>query len=100
MTHTRVGSIGVIALASFVGGAVADVMLTGRVQARAQAPVVTTQQLNLVDGAGRLRAILSAEDERGWVSLSLFDAFHVTSRRSASEYEAFSSHTNELPIAC
>ena len=74
MTHTRVGSIGVIALASFVGGAVADGMLTGRVQARAQTPIVTAQQLNLVDGAGRLRAILSAEDERGLVSLSLFDA--------------------------
>ena len=74
MRHTRVGSIGVMALASFVGGAVADVMLTGRVQARAQTPIVTAQQLNLVDGAGRLRAILSAEDERGWVSLSLFDA--------------------------
>ena len=74
MRHTRVGSIGMMALASFVGGAVADVMLTGRVQARAQTPVVTAQQLNLVDGAGRLRAILSAEDERGWVSLSLFDA--------------------------
>ena len=74
MKHTRVGSIGVMALASFVGGAVADVMLTGRVQARAQTPIVTAQQLNLVDGAGRLRAILSAEDERGLVSLSLFDA--------------------------
>ena len=74
MRHTRVGSIGMMALASFVGGAVADVMLTGRVQARAQTPVVTAQQLNLVDGAGRLRAILSAEDERGFVSLSLFDA--------------------------
>ena len=74
MTHTRVGSIGVMALASFVGGAVADVMLAGRVQARAQIPIVTAQQLNLVDGAGRLRAILSAEDERGLASLSLFDA--------------------------
>ena len=74
MRHTRVGSIGVMALASFVGGAVANVALAGRVQARAQAPVVTAQQLNLVDGAGRLKGILSAEDERGLVSLSLFDA--------------------------
>ncbi len=74
MRHTRVGSIGVMALASFVGGAVANVALARRVQARAQTPIVTAQQLNLVDGAGRLRAILSAEDERGLVSLSLFDA--------------------------
>ena len=74
MRHTRVGLIGVMALASFVGGAVADVALAGRVQVRAQTPIVTTQQLNLVDGAGRLRAILSAEDERRLVSLSLFDA--------------------------
>ncbi len=74
MRHTRVGSIGVMALASFVGGAVADVVLAGRVQARAQVPIVTAQQLNLVDGAGRLRAILSADDERGLASLSLFDA--------------------------
>ena len=73
MRQTRVGSIGVMALASFVGGAVANVALGGRVQARAQAPIVTAQQLNLVDSAGRLRAILSAEDERGLVSLSLFD---------------------------
>ena len=74
MRHTRVGSIGVMALASFVGGAVADVALAGRVQARAQTPIVTAQQLNLVDRAGRLKAILSAEDERGLASLSLFDA--------------------------
>ena len=74
MRHTRVGWIGVMAAASFVGGAVANVALAGRVQARAQIPIVTAQQLNLVDGAGRLKAIFSAEDERGLVSLSLFDA--------------------------
>ena len=74
MRHTRVGSIGVMALASFVGGAVAHVALAGRVQAQAQTPIVTAQQLNLVDGAGRLKAILSAKDEQGLVSLSLFDA--------------------------
>ena len=74
MRHTRVGSIGVMALASFVGGAVAHVALAGRVQAHAQTPIVTAQQLNLVDGAGRLKAILSAKDEQGLVSLSLFDA--------------------------
>ena len=74
MRLTRVGSVGVMALASFVGGAVADVALAGRVQARVQTPIVTAQQLNLVDGAGRLKAILSAEDERGRVPLSLFDA--------------------------
>ena len=74
MRHTRVGSVGVMALVSFVGGAVSNVALAGRVQARVQTPIVTAQQLNLVDGAGRLKAMLSAEDERGWVSLSLFDA--------------------------
>ena len=73
MRHERVSLIGMLLMSSFLGGLVASAALAGRVQARAQATVVTMEQLNLVDGAGRLRGVLSTEDERGLVSLSLFD---------------------------
>lgn len=73
MTHERVTSIGMLLISSFLGGAVVSAVFAGRLQARAQPAFVTTERLSLVDRAGRLRGLLSADDERGGVSLSLFD---------------------------
>ncbi len=59
--------------ASFLGGVAGSLLTNSRVGA--QAPdVVTTTQLNVVDGAGNLRGILAGSDERGRASLTLFDA--------------------------
>ena len=74
MRHERVTSIGVLLMSSFLGGAVVSAVSAGCLQAQAQPALVTTEQLNLVDRAGRLRGLLSAEDERGRASLSLLDA--------------------------
>ena len=74
MRHERVTSIGMLLMSSFLGGAVASAVFAGRLQAQPQSSIVTAEQLNLVDRTGRLRGLLSAEDERGGVSLSLVDA--------------------------
>ena len=58
--------------ASFLGGMVGSRFTDGRVEAQAPA-VVTTPQVNLVDGAGNLRGILAGSDESGRASLTLFD---------------------------
>lgn len=57
--------------ASLVGGAVSSALLTARLGAQG-AGVVTASQVNIVDGAGRLRAILSGDDERGMASLAFY----------------------------
>ena len=63
--------------ASFLGGMAGSLLTAGRVGA--QGPdVVTTTQVNLVDGAGNLRGILAGSDEGGRASLALFDAAGMT----------------------
>lgn len=58
--------------ASFLGGMAGSRLMDGRVEAQGPA-VVTTTQVNLVDGAGNLRGILAGSDESGRASLTLFD---------------------------
>ena len=62
---------GAMLAASTVGGAVSSALLTARPAAQG-AGVVTAAQVNIVDGAGRLRAILSGDDERGLASLAFY----------------------------
>ena len=63
--------VGAMLAASMLGGAASNLLLTARLGA--QGPeVVTTPQVNIVDSAGQLRAILAGEDERGLTSLSFF----------------------------
>ena len=57
--------------ASAVGGAVSSLLLTARLDAQG-AGVVTASQVNIVDGAGRLRAVLAGADERGLASLAFY----------------------------
>ncbi len=57
--------------ASAVGGAVSNVLLTARLDAQG-AGVVTASQVNIVDGSGQLRAILSGDDERDLASLAFY----------------------------
>ena len=58
--------------ASFLGGVAGSLLTNSRVDA--QGPdVVTTTQVNLVDGAGNLRGILAGSDESGRAALALFD---------------------------
>ena len=72
MKHERVLLAGMLLAASFCGGALATLLLGGRVEA--QGPrAVTTPQVNLVDAGGTLRGVLSASDERGDSSLALHD---------------------------
>ena len=63
--------VGAMLAASLVGGAVSNVVLTARLGAQG-AQVVTAAQVNIVDGTGRLRAILSGDDERGLASLAFY----------------------------
>ena len=63
--------VGAMLAASLVGGAVSNALLTARLGAQG-AGVVTASQVNIVDGAGRLRAILSGDDERGMASLAFY----------------------------
>lgn len=60
-------------IASLFGGVASNLLLMNHVEAQAPAEVVTTSQLNLVDGGGRLRGILSGSDERGLASLAFYD---------------------------
>ena len=63
--------VGAMLAASVVGGAVSNALLTARLDAQG-AGVVTASQVNIVDGEGRLRAILSGDDERGLASLAFY----------------------------
>ena len=83
------GSFGMIAAmlgTSFLGGAAAATLVVGgavqahgtqQAQGAAPAPpapqVLTATQINLVDGAGRLRGVLGASDERGLASIAWYD---------------------------
>ena len=72
--------------ASFLGGAAAATLVVGGAvraqgsqQAQGETPappapqVLTATQINLVDGAGRLRGVLGASDERGLASIAWYD---------------------------
>ncbi len=63
--------VGAMLAASLIGGAVSNLFLTARLGAQG-AGVVTASQVNIVDGSGRLRAILSGDDERGMASLAFY----------------------------
>ena len=73
MTRERYVTLGLMLLASFVGGASANLLMTARVEAQAGAETVTTNQVNLVDDGGNLRAVLASRDERGLASLTFYD---------------------------
>ncbi len=66
-------------LMSLVGGALGGALMETRAVSAAgvaiaqSADVMTARQINLVDAAGDLRAILSARDERGMASLAFYD---------------------------
>ena len=60
-------------VASLCGGMLASLLFGAHADAQSQA-VVTTPQLNLVDGSGVLRGVLSAEDGNGLTSLAFYDA--------------------------
>ncbi len=63
--------IGAILLASMVGGAASNLLLTARLGAQG-ADVLTASQVNIVDSEGRLRAVLAGSDERGMTSLAFY----------------------------
>ncbi len=66
--------------AAFCGGALASLILGA--PARAQgADALTVSQVNLVDGGGALRGVLSARDEQGQASLAFYDAGGQTRAR-------------------
>ena len=71
MLRERGWLVVLVVLASVVGGAVSNLLLTARLGAQG-ADVVTASQVNIVDAAGRLRAVLAAEDERGLASLAFY----------------------------
>lgn len=73
MTKESMKSIGGMLVAAFVGGGMASAVFSSRVDAQTTPRAVTTEQVTLVNRAGRIRGILSAEDERGIASLTLFD---------------------------
>lgn len=59
-------------LTSMLGGVLGSIVLDGRVSAQG-ADVVTATQVNIVDDAGQLRAVLTGRDERGLPSLTFYD---------------------------
>ena len=71
MVPQRGWMIGAMLLASLVGGAASSLILTARLGAQG-ADVVTASQVNIVDREGRLRSVLTAEDERGMTSLVFY----------------------------
>jgi len=75
MNRERAVGIGAMVMASCLGGGIVHLVLSPRdaVSAQARPGAITTEQVNLVDASGRLRGVLSAEDDRGMASLTLFD---------------------------
>jgi hypothetical protein len=61
----------VVMVSSLVGGATSSLLLTARLGAQG-ADVVTASQVNILDSGGRLRAVLSGDDERGLASLAFY----------------------------
>ncbi|MDA1092426.1 MAG: hypothetical protein O3A25_04010 [Acidobacteria bacterium] len=71
MDRERRWMMAAMLVASMVGGAAANVLLPAPLAAQG-GDVVTAPQVNLVDSGGRLRAVLSGEDERGQTSLTFY----------------------------
>ena len=69
----RLWMMGAMLAASLVGGAATHLLMSGAVQAQGTAGVVTATQVNLVDGAGRLRGVLAGSDPGGLASITLYD---------------------------
>ena len=63
--------IGAMLVASMVGGAASNLLLTARLGAQG-ADVVSASQVNIIDSEGRLRAVIAAEDEREMTSLAFY----------------------------
>ena len=64
---------GMLVAAAFCGGALSS-LLFGAPAGAQGADAVTASQVNLVDGGGVLRGVLSARDEQGQASLAFYDA--------------------------
>lgn len=75
MNRERAVGIGAMIVASFLGGGLVNLVLLEPSAANAQArqDPITTGQVTLVDASGRIRGVLSAEDDRGMASLTLLD---------------------------
>ena len=71
--HERLWTVAGMLAASFLGGAATHLLMSGGVQAQGAAGVVTATQVNLVDGAGRLRGVLAGSDPGGLASITLYD---------------------------
>ena len=71
--HERLWTVVGMLAASFLGGAATHLSMAGGVQAQGAAGVVTATQVNLVDGAGRLRGVLAGSDPGGRASITLYD---------------------------
>ena len=63
---------GILLVAAFCGGGLANLLL-GTPAGAQGGETVTASQVNLVDGGGVLRGVLSAQDERGLASLAFYD---------------------------
>lgn len=72
MTGERVSMALVCAVAA-AAGALGGAWSSQRASAQTPPAVLTATQVNIVDGQGRLKAVLAGEDERGATSLSLYD---------------------------
>jgi hypothetical protein len=75
MPRDGLSRIAAMLVTSLIGGGLASLVFAPRPAASAQggAASITAEQVTLVDGNGRIRGVLSAEDERGMTSLALFD---------------------------
>ncbi len=65
--------LGAMLAASLVGGAATHLLMSDAVEAQGAGAVVTATQVNLVDGAGRLRGVLAGSDPGGLASITLYD---------------------------
>lgn len=65
--------MGLVCAVAAVAGALGGAWSSSRASAQPPAAVVTATQVNVVDGQGRLKAVLSGGDERGATSLSFYD---------------------------
>lgn len=71
MERERRWMVGAMLVMSMAGGAVANALLPARLVAQG-GDVVTASQVNIVDAAGRLRAVLSGDDALGLTSLTFY----------------------------
>ena len=72
LARERFWMVGAMLAASFIGGAATHLSMSGTVEAQGTAGVVTATQVNLVDGAGRLRGV-AGSDPGGLASITLYD---------------------------